>query len=382
MFLAEHRLHPIRRKRGETTDVTWNLLALEINESRIRGFCQPCRLNSESLAQVQPNFSHSHAVICSEKRCTVEPNDSHAHQRHNVCVSTMIQSMHGSRQVIICGVQTNTHSPQPVQTHPLFPPPPSMLLSITGVCQKKTFLLSHNDFHCWKQTTHWLEERRTDSHSFLEDLTLTIIPIFTPKIYIFLPCEDRLFVLTMRVIQAHSETCVHINSNAQDQHTHTHTKAAVTRPATGNRMKMKAEQGRREGKKREKKREEKSPCGRGRFSSSLKSADPSLPPSTSTAFFLASLFLSSIPPSPLPPCFSSVFRPLSQFNQPSLYFSDHLSLPSLSPCPPLPLPLLLPVFLYLSGLSLFRIITLSVFHRPLPLSVTVGELQADRGSIH
>lgn len=149
---------------------------------------------------------------------------------------------------------------------------------------------------------------------------------------------------------------------------------------------MKAERGRREEEK--KSREEKSPCGRGRFSSLLKSADPSLslsrilPRSTATAFSLKSFFPSPFH-QPHPTVSSaSLFSYLASlfiyFLHPLSYFSQCLPLHSL--VSPHSVALYFP--LSLPQLSLVRIITHSVFHLPLLLSVTVGELQADRGSIH
>lgn len=56
-------------------------------------------------------FPHTylHVII----RCAVEPKYSHAHYRHNVCMTTMIQSMWRSCQVIIC-LCANKHKVLPV----------------------------------------------------------------------------------------------------------------------------------------------------------------------------------------------------------------------------------------------------------------------------
>lgn len=199
---------------------------------------------------------------------------------------------------------------------------------------------------------------------------------FTSRGYHFCPYDVNKCAQT----HTHTHVCLYSHMHERPLHTtHTHARACThtdaTRAATGNRMKMKAERGRREEEK--KSREEKSPCGRGRFSSSVKSADPSLslicPPFTATASSLASFFPSPFH-QPHPTVSSgSLFSHLTSFLSSSSIF---LSLHSTPHSAPLYFPLSLFQF------SLFRVISHSVFHLPLLLSVTVGELQADRGSIH
>lgn len=115
-------------------------------------------------------------------------------------------------------------------------------------------------------------------------------------------------------------------------------------------------------------REEKSPCGRGRFSSSLNQLIPpprcslhrSLPVTHHTNLSSASFFL---------------LLPLSLFEQPLFCFSHHLPILS-SCCPPTP-------SFFAPPLSAFTVLYYHSFCIPPPSSsLTVGELQADRSSIH
>lgn len=58
-------------------------------------------------------FPHIHTYLHVIIRCAVEPKYSHAHYRHNVCMTTMIQSMWRSCQVIIC-LCANKHKVLPI----------------------------------------------------------------------------------------------------------------------------------------------------------------------------------------------------------------------------------------------------------------------------
>lgn len=126
------------------------------------------------------------------------------------------------------------------------------------------------------------------------------------------------------------------------------------------------------GKTRKKPREEKSPCGRGRFSSSLKSADPSLPPLLQLSF--SHLFLTppsiSLPLLCLPPTFI-LFQPTS-----SLFLSPPPPTLSLfSPCAPLSLSstpsFTLSISLFLSFHSF--VLSLSLYSTSLILSLSQWE---------
>lgn len=110
-------------------------------------------------------------------------------------------------------------------------------------------------------------------------------------------------------------------------HAHTHKQTHTGVAATGERMKMKEQEERDGGK--EKKREEKSPCGRGRFSSSLNQLIPPAPPPR------CSLHL-SLPVTHHTNLSSASFfllLPLCLFEQPLFCFSHHLPI-LFSSCPP------------------------------------------------
>lgn len=122
---------------------------------------------------------------------------------------------------------------------------------------------------------------------------------------------------------------------------------------------------------RKKSREEKSPCGRGRFSSSLKSADPSLPSSLHCYSFLShiSFCLSPfhLPPSPLPP---SYLYPFST-NLFSISLTTSHSLSLFSPCASLSLFYSLSTSLSLSFHSF--VLSLSLYSTSLILSLSQWE---------